>query len=1217
METTFKKEELTGHRKCIKSSSLELIPIAETRDTIRKHNLIEKDAAWMERARATYPLIDKYILFRIDELLKLAEDKLRKLDLDGMVKDIKDLDEYKKTIQKIAEKTIAPIVSEIASSNFNDAMDADWLFKNTLPDYLRSIKDYDGVVAMQEMQGALALYKQFTVSRKTAVKTSMPKRVAENFVRYAGNINAFKRLQESGTNFAKEHEEEISIYSTLNGYLFCVTPQGIAAYNNFIKGENDENGIVTMGYNGFSNEYNQQIKSNDEKKNILLKMDYLHKQILFPVEKAFSIPFINSNEQLTDLISAVMDEIPGVMQSSVQLFKTITPDTIIEKDNIHTLSNILYGRHDVIEEEAGELNIKLKAMPLSKIAEIHKDDYSYIANRLQGNIAKRMQAVLEKQKALVDAGVLICVDVRKKQRLVDMLVEYVDAIHDMARMVRLFVSKDKNATLFNNNCFDNYTEYAPTKQATNLVRNYITKSLEKQATKILMMFDCTGKARVKWWNGKDRKFAKDNHTIVEMDGKLHLLTLTDIAPVILNQDKDDANNVNVFTTTKVQSVAKHLPKFTFTKPVKEFFEANKGSTYVLKTNMREPIVVTKAQYELYKSKAYTKDYMKIHPEMDEKTYRKNVENMITFYKKAMSAYTIWDAFDFSSLRDPSEYETIQDFYDEAQALCVTGMRWIRVSKKQIFDLVKDEKALLFLITSKNMYKDGKKKGTPAEAMLSIFSKENMQHAKMELNALPDIIYRYPVIEKKISHASGSEVVNKHYKNGDDIPEDLYQLFYHYFNGRLAKAELPDEAIEMLDNVAHHPTSKDIIRNNRYTQEKFIFNFSYTIGRDIEKDSAKYIADIAEDNWSGNVMAVVRGTTDLFFYVVCNKKREIIDSGSLNIVNGINYKKKLTAINFLRKSNKAKRWIYDTKCTNIKDTYIADVASKVADLALENNAIIAVEDLFDETREKWACIDFQTFSKFIKLLNTKLSVFRVKNVTGTAPGSILNPLQLSYVKSSKEPEAYKQGILNKVSETYIRNVDSETGFISMFDFKELNSTAKRRDFFKSFDKIEIKKDVIAFTFDYKRTKIRKNARYHKSKWTVLVQGKRSLYDVETKKNVLHEDIVKYLLQTLEKNKEKIETTDLISCMDDLKAKSVNLLFEVFKTCVYGTVKNQELGLEYRVSPVTGKEDYDFMKTRAMLLIEKYLYLEQNRERIRDDGLVAADEWVRHLQTSRAS
>lgn len=1211
----YNSERLTKRSSITKSAEIGLIPYGKTEDTIKKLRIIEVDQHWADEVKQRQPIIDTYLMERISVLLADFIKSIRDKGDFALSKEFKEAkeDEIPARIKEIAERLQKECESFITASFTDKIRSAEWLFSDkpgSLGEWLKSKDKYAELETMQAISGTRALFDTFCNNRLTLIGKFVPKRVAENFIRYAENVPVFAHAIKNNDNFIVENEDILTVYSSYDGYFECITPAGINAYNGFISGKNDENGIISLGYNGYANEYNQSLKKNNSKKSVLFKANRLYKQALFPEEKAFEIAMIGSDKEFIDVLGKVIDLMPGLCSDTIELFDFITPETIVDEKKLHMLSFYLFNNHETIPqiiEDSG--NKRKKEYTLTELADMGVLTFSAIKDVLKKLSVAKYRDALRIRDDLVRTGFDKVTNIRERQDIIDLIVKYTEAVKEVGDILSPFITKSRDASLFNVNAAELKNMFRDNSDATNLMRNYITKSLKKQAKLTRMLFNQPGKLDAAWWNGRASatdmvgKFSATQNGIIRMDGKYYLFMLTNGTKPVKFEISDD--NVDALEYKKLAGASKLLPKTVFSKGCKAFFENKKGSVYEITDKMDVPVEVTEEMYRIYKDGSFKKDYLKTHPGAED-TVRNNLTKIIELYKTVMMHYSEFDSFDLSGLKDAKDYATLKDFADEIDTL-TTSMRWVSVSRAQILDMVERHEALMFLIDGGNMYKEGKKKTMPAKVLLEILSDENMAHVSITLNSKPAIYYREPLGEGKVTHKVGSALVNKIDCDGNYVPDDVYMQLYGYHNGKISKAKLTEESLDWLERVGYKKCDRDLIKDNRYYKPHFHMTYSYTINKDVERDSSRDITKDIEELTDGNIVSVVRGIRDLLYYVVADKNGKTLESGSLNVVGGINYYEKLKMLGFSRNVNKSRHWIYDTRVEDIKDAYRLAAAGEVVKIAVKYNAIIVLEDINKASREKWACIDHQIFGKFVDAVVNKASSYQIPAVTGDAPGSIKRPLQLSFVPTNGF-KMRKKGIVNTVSSGTIISVDPESGFIPAFDYRDINSMKKQKEFFKKFSRIEIKDSCIEFEFDYSNFKT--SGRFSKSKWAVMAYGERAIYNVEKKKMEIYPDIVKFMLDTFKENGDKIGSDNLLGELDSLSRKSIDLLFRIFRITVDGYVRGN--GKDYYVSPVTGKRIDDYMAERAKLLIKKYRFTEEFFER---EGRGKYTElWIEELQKS---
>ena len=81
----------------------------------------------------------------------------------------------------------------------------------------------------------------------------------------------------------------------------------------------------------------------------------------------------------------------------------------------------------------------------------------------------------------------------------------------------------------------------------------------------------------------------------------------------------------------------------------------------------------------------------------------------------------------------------------------------------------------------------------------------------------------------------------------------------------------------------------------------------------------------------------------FYSVIHAKTGQIVEQGTLNIVNGVDYESKLRGKAETRLAAR-QNWDVIGNIKNLKDGYISQVVKKISDLVVQYNAVVVFEDL---------------------------------------------------------------------------------------------------------------------------------------------------------------------------------------------------------------------------------------------------------------------------------
>lgn len=154
------------------------------------------------------------------------------------------------------------------------------------------------------------------------------------------------------------------------------------------------------------------------------------------------------------------------------------------------------------------------------------------------------------------------------------------------------------------------------------------------------------------------------------------------------------------------------------------------------------------------------------------------------------------------------------------------------------------------------------------------------------------------MKRNITHKKDTVLVNKTYINEAGVrvsltDEDYIKVYNYYNNDYVIDVEKDKKLVEILERIGHRKNPIDIIKDKRYTEDKYFLHFPITInyGVDDENINAKMIEYIAKHN-NMNVIGIDRGERNLIYISVINNKGNIIEQKSFNLVNNYDYKNKL-------------------------------------------------------------------------------------------------------------------------------------------------------------------------------------------------------------------------------------------------------------------------------------------------------------------------------------
>lgn len=325
----------------------------------------------------------------------------------------------------------------------------------------------------------------------------------------------------------------------------------------------------------------------------------------------------------------------------------------------------------------------------------------------------------------------------------------------------------------------------------------------------------------------------------------------------------------------------------------------------------------------------------------------DLHTLIDFYKSALPKYEDWKVFDFK-FQPTADYQDISQFYREVEQQGYLLNRR-KVNEELIKQGTKDWSIFLFQISSKDF--DG------------------------ESNT-PDLqtLYWKQIFEPKTNVKLNWEA----------------EIFFRPWSMKKEKKVLTK------DNF-------DVYKHKRYTEDKILFHVPITLwfwNSEISptapsKFNLKINQELILPHFDDlHVIGIDRWEKHLAFYSVLSVKTgKIVEQWTLNILNGVDYEKKLSEKAESRLHSRQNRDTIE-KIADLKNGYISQVVSKLVDLVLKYNAVIVFEDLnwgFKRGRQK---IEQSVYQKFELALAKKLSFIVKKDALVGETGSPTSAYQLA-------------------------------------------------------------------------------------------------------------------------------------------------------------------------------------------------------------------------------
>ncbi|MDR0619336.1 MAG: type V CRISPR-associated protein Cas12a/Cpf1 [Bacteroidales bacterium] len=917
--------------------------------------------------------------------------------------------------------------------------------------------------------------------------------IHDNLPKFIGNISVFAKIKSKlddikdvpqlQDNTLVNLKKELKLserYFVLNSYSKTVTQKQIELYNAIIGGKNLGETTKIVGLNESISKYNQKCKG---KNNLLPQFTKLHKMILSDRESLSWLPeqFNNDNEVLKDINEAYMEiplnkiktllenlsnyDLSGIFLCNDTGLTNISSKYLGHWSFIHRAIEAEYeNRNPKRENKSQEKYDKEKEKYVKKtdsfsIGYINecvalepqfngKNIENYFSslgktNGVEKTIFEIISDNYNNVKGILTAAYPDSKNLSQDNNTVEKIKTLLDSILNLLHFVKPLLGK-KNEAEKDDRFYGNFL------------------SLYEKLCKITALYDkvrnyitrkpySTNKIKLNFENstlaaGWDVNKEHDNTTVILQKGGLYYLA-------IMPQDSKKVLDIDVAKTDEpcfekieyklLPGPNKMLPKVFFS---------------------------TKGKAEFKPSREILDIYEKgCHKKGD--TFDKNkMHRLIDFFKTSINKHADWKYFNFS-FSDTSKYETIDQFYNEVseQGYKIT---FRNISENDINKLVENGKLYLFQIYSKDFSPSSK--GTPNMHTLywkMLFDTTNLQDVVYKLNGNAEIFYRPSSVVNPVIHRANEPIENK---NPDNIKK---QSVFEY----------------------------DIIKNRRYTENKFIFHVPIDINFKArgKENINEQVNEFIKGSGIKHIIGIDRGERHLLYLSLIDLNGKIIKQFSLNeIINRYeqgqqiktDYHKLLEKKEGDRE-NARKNWKTIENIKELKEGYISQVVHEIAKLVVEYRAIVVLEDLnlgFKRSRQK---VEKQVYQKFEKMLIDKLNYLVDKKKDASADGGLLKAYQLTNKFESFQKMGKQNGFLFYVPAHSTSKICPITGFVNMF-YTTYESIDKAKVFFDKFKDIRYNSSKKYFEFevdDY--TKFNPKTADTRQNWVICTYGKR----IETFRN----------------------------------------------------------------------------------------------------------------------
>lgn len=308
---------------------------------------------------------------------------------------------------------------------------------------------------------------------------------------------------------------------------------------------------------------------------------------------------------------------------------------------------------------------------------------------------------------------------------------------------------------------------------------------------------------------------------------------------------------------------------------------------------------------------------------------------------------------------------------------------------------------------------------------------------------------------------------------------------------------------------------ELIKDKHYTEDHYEFHLSMTQNynpRRIEKVFTNGVTEYLENNNSENsdredkeathIIGIDRGERNLLYITMIDMDGNIILQKSLNEIESkgvspsgepfearVDYQK-LGETRAKEMRNNQKRYGIPLKMKEIKEGHLALAVHEIANLMIDNHAILVMEELnegFMKSRQSQLVNLYQQFEN--KLLAKLQFCVKDKKLDPYAPGGLYNAYQLA----GKKNKSNRNGFVFYVPAWMTSKIDPVTGFVNIFCFNYKNEKSSA-EFFNAFRSISrnAQNGEYEFVFryeDFKDLNVLQNATTPNVEWCVTSYGKR--------------------------------------------------------------------------------------------------------------------------------
>lgn len=1009
------------------------------------------------------------------------------------------------------------------------------------------------------------------------IATSIPHRIVQdNFPKFLENCKIYKKLikieptlqplLQKGVDLIVEQNPreyyqpglQLDDIFTVSFYNHMLLQEDIDCFNQILGGISGNVGEKKIqGLNEIINLFMQQnLQAAAVLKTIPHRFIPLFKQILSDRSSFSFIPEAFSDAQKLLKVMASYkqnlktEEIFPAFENLLQNFNGFDLQHIyISNKKLSEISHNLYGDWHFLQDVLKEVKMKktptkqgkLTAKAEKEVKEWLKQDFSitsliqtfsqsssnkFLADKFLADLVDEGKRILSQSKmVLANSLPEKLIDDKDKEKVKNQLDTLLGVIHFLDWFkVDSALEIDPNFAVPFDKIWDNLV---PVLSLYNKVRNFVT---QKPYSTEKFKLNFSNPTLADGWD--IHKENQNGALLLKKDGLFYLAIMNPQNKPSLKSYQGDEPCYQKMVYQFFPDCTKTIPKCsTQRKDVKGYF---KDHPQEVSYSIDEPQFITKfcipreifdlnntfygsgrTQYKKFQTQYYQKT-------QDKSGYQDALHKWIDFSKNFLETYKSTSVFDFSGLRETDEYGDLGEFYNDVNQRCYR-ITFEKIRETDVLKAVDDGQLYLFQLYNKDFAVNSH--GTPnlhTLYWLAIFDPENLKEPVVKLNGQAELFYRRKSDMKVIQHKIGEPLVNKKLEDGTPVPDNIYREISAYAKGNQQEALSP-EAKKWLPRVTIKEATHDIIKDRRFTEDKFLFHVPITLNYKSPGKPKAFnlqVNDFLKEHPETNIIGIDRGERNLIYAVVINPKGEILEQKSFNVIHGFNYHESLTQREKQRVAAR-QAWTAIGKIKDLKEGYLSLVIHEIAQMMIKYQAIVVLENLNTGFKRIRSGISEKTvYQKFEKMLIEKLNFLVFKDRGMNQEGSVMEAYQLTDSFTSFARLGNQCGFLFYIPSAYTSKIDPATGFVDPFIWSRvIASEENRKTFLKGFDsfKYDASNTTFVLHFNMKRNKqfqknnvegfmpewdicFEKNEQKTSQQGKIYVAGKRIFFDSKKKQYI---------------------------------------------------------------------------------------------------------------------